>query len=241
MQKTRVVLVTVVSMIFFASIVQAAEYYPLQEGLIWEYEVKLGGPPPANKTTKKLSRKNLESQTVGDKKVFPCQIDIEPDMMYFLYFAENEEGIAEVGVKKMNEAEPSMYETPYWILKNPLKAGSKWTYTTKTSVKLPPELDSVKEIDIPVQVEIDTVDETVKVPAGTFKKCIRVSQTYSLEHSTGEKKLKLTLERFEWYAPGVGFVKMTSKESVQEVGSKSKENKPITKEIQEQLTSFKKK
>ena len=47
------------------------------------------------------------------------------------------------------------------------------------------------------RVEVVGVDETVKVPAGTFTHCIHVVETSSLDKDVTNK----------WYAPGVGLIK----------------------------------
>ncbi|MFB3895184.1 MAG: hypothetical protein ACE14V_02665 [bacterium] len=48
------------------------------------------------------------------------------------------------------------------------------------------------------RAEIVAVGETVKTPAGTFTKCIKVEETSALEKNAKD---------YKWYAPGVGIVK----------------------------------
>ena len=46
-------------------------------------------------------------------------------------------------------------------------------------------------------IEIVSIDETIKTPAGTFKHCLHLKETTPLEGDVSHK----------WYAPGVGMVK----------------------------------
>ena len=47
------------------------------------------------------------------------------------------------------------------------------------------------------RAEVVSLAETLKVPAGTFAKCLCTAESSALEGGTGRK----------WYAPGVGLVK----------------------------------
>lgn len=47
------------------------------------------------------------------------------------------------------------------------------------------------------RVEVISITEEMRVPAGTFKNCLRVKESSALEMGTGSK----------WYAPGVGLVR----------------------------------
>lgn len=57
---------------------------------------------------------------------------------------------------------------------------------------------------IPITSTIETLDDVVTVPAGTFQHCVRV-------RSTGENQ-DGALEDLNWYAPNIGLIKFVRQE-----------------------------
>jgi hypothetical protein len=72
--------------------------------------------------------------------------------------------------------------SPYYLIKTPLTAGTTWTMTTGPSV---------------IKRTITSVNATIKVPAGTFTKCLEITQTYPAQPN---------MKVLYWYAPGTGLV-----------------------------------
>ena len=73
--------------------------------------------------------------------------------------------------------------SPYYLIKTPLKAGCTWTMTTAPGV---------------IKRTITSLTATTTVPAGTFKNCLLITQTYP-------KMPGFTVKY--WYAPNKGMVR----------------------------------
>ena len=69
-------------------------------------------------------------------------------------------------------------------------------------------------IKITLESTLETVEETITVPAGTYEKCIRVVSTGSATKNLGPfmGTANITVEEHNWYAPGVGLLKSIRKE-----------------------------
>jgi len=65
---------------------------------------------------------------------------------------------------------------------------------------------------------IASTSDTVSVPAGRFKRCLRIETTLAATVGAGTKPITITHYYTEWYAPGIGLVKAES--SVDASGTK---------------------
>jgi len=74
--------------------------------------------------------------------------------------------------------------TPYYLLKAPIKVGTKWSMAPA----------------VPAKRKITKLGATTTVAAGTFKQCMVIQQTYT---SAALKDLVVTY----WFAPGTGVVR----------------------------------
>jgi len=198
-------------------------YYPLKEGRSWEYQVTTGAMFGST-GTQKLVITNFALRDLGGKKVTPRKIDIGGQTSFY-FIAEDASGILEYASQPSGTVEPEIKASPTYILKNPIQAGTTWEDKTKTIFGKVPYTQKNK---------IESIDETVTVPAGTFKGCIKLRATGSVQKNTGIFGIaKITIEQYEWFAPDIGMIKSSVKESSNHmmVGSG---------EINIQLESFKK-
>jgi hypothetical protein len=85
-----------------------------------------------------------------------------------------------------------------------------------------------------VTLRIDGVDDTVKVPAGTFKDCLKIKHS-GANVPGGESDPAIKVEAYEWLAPGVGWVK-----SMMILKKKVKGEAETSESLNYQLESFKK-
>jgi hypothetical protein len=100
-------------------------------------------------------------------------------------------------------------------LRFPIAEGSSWNMAAK-----------VGNSSVNLSLTIESLSDAVKVPAGTFKDCVKVKQV-------GENDAGTSVMGYEWYAPKVGVVK-----SLVTIKQKSKEGtKSETRTYQ--LVSFK--
>lgn len=118
---------------------------------------------------------------------------------------EDDRGVKSVASQGPRDTSPKIREHDAWELKYPLAAGATWT-----SVE---EVHQLKEqLFVPLTCVIETMDDVVTVPAGTFERCMRIRKTFSAKVNLGSYggNPEVTVERLSWYAPGVGQIKGSS-------------------------------
>ena len=184
-------------------------YFPLNQGWSWTYKVRTetarGG------TTTELEVSNQGKVMLSEQL---SAIERRNSMGNSYYFVANKDAVTRVAVK--NELDPTaridQEDYPRHVMPLPLKEGAKWTQMTRLYLLYKP-MDFPQEMKygkpIPMSFEIESLDETVTVPAGTFKQCVII---------TGHRMMKLMtdpvigyedipINQKEWYCPNVGLVK----------------------------------
>lgn len=157
----------------------ARDYFPLEEGLVWKYQKGYHNDTEPEHFTVR----NLHPKDILDKKVTPR---LQED--YSLFTGVDENGIYEIARQDAVDTHPIVYSTPYYILKEPIQQGTSWK-NVLTFLSPPP-----------IQVlTIESTDETVTVPAGTFNHCLRIQCVLTSPDQNSEG--------YSWYAPKVGFIK----------------------------------
>ena len=118
--------------------------------------------------------------------------------------------------KKGKKRSPDLITPIECHLKFPIAQGNNWNMATK-----------VGNSTLNLTLTIESVSDEVKVPAGTFKDCLKIKQV-------GENDAGTTVMGYEWYAPKVGVVK-----SMVTIKQKPKEGIPSSENRTYQLVSFK--
>ncbi|MFZ0932345.1 MAG: hypothetical protein WAN11_27345 [Syntrophobacteraceae bacterium] len=118
---------------------------------------------------------------------------------------ENDQGVKKVASQGPRDKSPKMMEHGEWELKYPLAAGTTWT-----SIEAVQPLK--EKLFVPFTCVIETMDDVVTVPAGTFERCMRVRKSFSGKVNPGSYggNPEVTVERFLWYAPFIGQIKGSS-------------------------------
>lgn len=200
-------------------------YYPLKEGITWTYQISAASMFGAA-GSQKIVVTNFASRDLKGKKVTPQKMDVNGQTS-FSFIAEDESGIFEYASQTSGAVEPEIKATPTYTLKNPIQVGTTWEDKTKTALLM-------EKVPFTLKSTIESKDETVTVPAGTFKGCVKVKGTGSAQKNTGIFGVaQITIEHYDWFAPRIGMIKSIIKESSNHmmVGSG---------EITLQLESFKK-
>ncbi len=184
-------------------------YFPLKEGMKWEYLVISD-----KSDTKKLIITNLAPREVEGKKVTPRKWDLGGHV--FIEFMENDgSGIYRYAEQAGETGSPTLVTPKECHLKFPISEGNNWTMTTQLGNNT-----------LNVNCAIESVSEDVKVPAGTYKDCLKIKQVGSNDAGT-------SVMGYEWYAPKVGIVK-----SMVTIKQKSKEGTITSENRTYQLQSF---
>lgn len=167
----------------------AEKYYPLKEGMTWVY-----GITSNKRGTQKITVTNMAPKEIQGKSVVPRKWDLGGGTRYY-FIAKNAFGVYRYAEQKTATEEPQVTTPKVYYLKNPMDTGTNWDITTKMG-----------EDDLKVNITIENIRETVQVPAGQYKDCVKlkhVGKVQKKDKGGGE----LSLTAYEWYAPGVGLVK----------------------------------
>lgn len=195
----------------------ASSYFPTAEGAEWIYEVTTDTDGKTSRdiqTIRSLGERSYEGEPVVIRR---SELGQSIGVEYMLRVHEH--GITRIGQRTDLEEASVLDEPPRTVLKLPLKQGVAWStptvpYTVLKKNEYPREIKYSKPILMTYTVE--STDEQVVVPAGTFEHCARVQGQATLTLYTdpvnGFTKIPVTTN--EWYCPGVGLTKLERMEKL---------------------------
>jgi len=213
MPPTRLIATLILALLLAGSAPSAAAdepYYPLKPGLRWEYQVT-----SERGTAKTLVITNLPPRELQGRTVTPRKWDLG-GAVFYQFMGQDEGGIFRFAEQTSEKGAPTLITPRDYDLKYPLAEGTTWDITAQ-----------VGEVKVPVNLSIESVTDTVTVPGGTFKNCLKIKQV-------GEAKGQASVTAYEWYAPKVGVVK-----SLVILKSKGKGGAMVTESRTYLLQSFK--
>ncbi len=160
-------------------------YYPLKEGMRWEYNVTTDHGQP-----QKLIITNLAPRKVNGVELTPRKWEIG-GRAFIELMEKTDAGIYRYADQPAENSPPTIVTPKECHLKFPITGRDSWNMTTK-----------VGSSSLNVSLTIESVSDEVKVPAGTFKDCLKIKQV-------GENDAGVAVLGYEWSAPKVGVVKST--------------------------------
>lgn len=184
-------------------------YFPLKAGMRWEYTVT-----STQSQTQKLLITNLEPREVSGAKVTPRKSEMG-GATFIEFMKQDDTGVYRCAEQKGEKASPDPITPIECHLKFPITQGNNWNMGTK-----------VGSSTVNLTLSIESVSDEVKVPAGTYKDCVKVKQV-------GENAAGTTVLGYEWYAPKVGVVK-----SMVTIKQNPKGGIPSSENLIYQLVSF---
>lgn len=129
------------------------------------------------------------------------------------FYAVREDGIWRVARQWGPDKEVVPYLKPGLVVPSP-EGASEWqgrTVTQVLEITGPPQetLFKVREV-VPMRYAIAGRDVSVQTPAGNFSNCVRVDGKGHINTDVGNYigQVSIDIETSDWYAPGVGLVKM---------------------------------
>lgn len=180
-------------------------YFPTTPGHEWTYDIRRTDPETLEPVTQKSIVRNLPTETIDDAPHYPKRYANGNKRL----FVETADG---VGVRAPSGDGYSR------LIAYPPTVGTTWRTASRLHLfDLPKRLKSSWEKisrDLVLNYSIASLDDAVAAPAGRFTDCLRVDAVGFLDlprrYSLGIKTIKV--EQSQWYAPGVGLVRMTRKE-----------------------------
>ncbi len=174
----------------------------------WQYDVAL------------ITRDGLSNQKYIFNNLGKGKLDGEPVYLRYsldgslLYYSASEEGIYYLGNVNTQNIDSEFKKDKELIVPDKIVVGTKWeeTTTTKLLQKTGPPQKTVFKIiaEVPLDVQIESLTETVDVPAGRFENCMKVSMEGFVFKDAGNYVglTMVSVAQSNWYAPEVGLVKM---------------------------------
>lgn len=199
----------------------SSDYFPTGKGRTWNYT--LSYELPESKRQEQISLTAVGNKPVyypESKKVsYPVRQSAHGTDYYI---EEKDDGYYRVAKRLVVELKPKPDPKPVLILpkgKN-LRVGYTWSilgnpYTVQWQPPFTEMNASIKPFDL--LYEVAGLNETVETPAGKFEKCVKLEafgrMTVYADPRTGYKEVDVVHR--EWYAPGVGLVKLEREEPVE--------------------------
>ena len=189
-------------------------YFPLQEGLSWHYRVD--SKTPAGRRISELVITNAGTQQIGDETYHVRKTNT--GNLYYLQ--RREDGIVRLAKRTLVQRAPQFDKSPRFVIKQPHVAGTRWRHEVKPYLLARPQQNDSDEIRRQVAIEMEweiiATDEAVETAAGRFERCllVRGSSGVSLRRPLSIAADEVTFTTFEWYAPGVGLVRLEHSEDV---------------------------
>jgi len=168
------------------------DYYPLSEDQLWEYEIT--GEKPEQSVN--LRFETGKPRNLHGYEAMPLLVSGPTGRPNVVFMSKNHIGIFQIGgPQELHSALPSedIPSELTYILKFPLDIETSWHNKHPNGMELS---------------QIESISDTVTVPAGTFIQCILVRTV--VKTSSGAQQS----EKATWFAPGVGPIKEVSQGQV---------------------------
>lgn len=190
-------------------------YFPLQSGYKWRYDVAM------------TTRDGLENQKYILNNLGRSELNAEPvyarqslDGTLLYYAIENDE-IRYLGSDSRDVPGGEFKPDQQIVMKQPLELNAKWEANSQTRLLKktgPPQKTEFRIVArVPLEVTVDSLSDTVRVPAGIFSNCLKIRMTGSMMKDAGNYvgMTLINVEETRWYAPGIGLVKLERLETTQ--------------------------
>lgn len=187
-------------------------YFPLDIGARWQYDVASDINGILTRETYIASVDRTIDYAGGDQ-VWVRRVEAPGNIGIEYWLRKDKVGIARIAKRTDVEEQAKLDSNARTVLKLPVAAGASWMVPTEPFVIAPKTDLGQREVKMPkvlMTYTIEAVDETVTVPAGTFKNCARAVGVGNLplyiDAVQGFTDVPITNR--EWYCKGVGLVKV---------------------------------
>jgi hypothetical protein len=178
-------------------------YYPLDPGFAWQYRVSL--TEDHKLTVVRADVVNMQESHLLGRKTVPQRSDMFGQIL-IRFLVLDGRGVFEYA-QQVGDGVPISTEPPNYVLRAPVADGTTWSSSWHT-------VKEGRRLSVPTVKTIAAGNETVMVPAGTFAGCLRVRITGKVNVNLRSGPSTIDVQGDEWYAPEVGFIKGTFRETV---------------------------
>lgn len=193
-------------------------YFPLPIGGTWEYDVASDINDIVSHETYTLSVDRTVDTDAGEVVVRRAEVPGSIGIEYWL--RQEKDRITRIAQRIDADEQAKLDRNPQVILKLPVTVGATWMVPTELFViapKLEMGMGTTKMPKVMMTYIVEAMDETVAVPAGTFKSCARVAGNgnFTLYVDAVQGFRDVPIVNREWYCKGVGLVKVERSETLQ--------------------------
>lgn len=206
----------VVPVVFFClSAFALAEmpYYPMMPGISSKYRVKVAkdvtNDARSFNTSITAVITRMGAETLAGKKVTPEKYEVAGEFASLSFVTEDTTGVYYVGTQQAKEPEPEISKNMQYLIKYPAEVGTTWK---QDSVEFD-MLNGDKKLPVQLEARIESKNEVVSVPAGTFANCLKVHMTGTTRGHGEYSHLRFQIDKDLWYAPGIGMIQVIQKEA----------------------------
>jgi hypothetical protein len=195
-------ILTVLILICFNGLCFSSDYLPkLKKGTIKTFKVINKKGSDSNSYSNSV--KYLAERKLAGKNVYPWVWQNG----YIQFGHIDKIGLCLFANQAPDDIEPQINKELYYFIKFPIKVGTTWQHKGK-----PYLLKFIKEtnLDLTCTNRIESLDDIVTVPAGTFENCLKIKR-WGKRVIEEEKPFWISVEMYEWYAPKVGWIKSITK------------------------------
>ncbi len=189
-------------------------YFPLQEGMRWTYRVTT--EVAGRSETRSFTERNAGTELLDG---VPHAVRVTDEGTRY-YLRQVEDGIYRHAKRTVVELEPRKDDDPRWVLKRPYQPGTGWNTLTHPYVlrRISPYEETLSRGSaLKMAYQISSLEAVAEVPAGRFEHCLLVegeaNMTLYADGREGYKEILINTR--EWYAPGVGLVKLVREEPME--------------------------
>lgn len=187
-------------------------YFPLDVGARWEYDVVSDIDSTLTHKTVVASVDRVVENEAGDQ-IYVRRIEAPAEVGIEFWLRQDKNGIVRIAKRVDVEEQAKLDRDPRMVLKMPLAQGATWMVPSEPFIIGPKTDLGLREVKMPkvlMTYNVEAIDETVTVPAGTFKNCARAVGVgmMPLFVDAVQGFVNLTLTNREWYCKGVGLVKV---------------------------------
>ena len=179
--------------------------FPLDDGLRWTYDVTLESQAATTVTQRSVEiagRKTLDGMEYTIRR-WDDGVDY--------YVAETQKGFFRAGTRTFLKVIERLDTEPRYMLKAPFEAQTAWTESINSHLMYrsgPISPVGEKASLITMHYAIETTDAEVTVPFGKFSNVVLVVGNAIVDSTTSGQRTAVPVTTREWFAPGVGLVKM---------------------------------
>ncbi len=177
--------------------VASESYFPLKEGMVWEYQHTYNDLKSQKQIgTAKSIKKNLAPRKLQDREVVPQVFSFyQPENVLkqetTSFIRRDATGFQVVARQSAEDAKP-VFQANYYILKFPLTRGASWQQEAEGFL--------VRDV-------IESLDASVKVKAGVFNHCLVMKKLYFDPKDPGTPIQEVLF----WFAPEVGNIRAVTR------------------------------